>query len=144
MDKIMNDKIKEVPPTIIHRERNWVYVAQTALWSHYICGVLGIVASCLAATNWDCARIAAVVSATCFGVLGFVQPHRMYHQWMSACRILGDAKSRYEYGLIDLAALLDAADKAERLLQSWDESLLQKPQAANSLSSDKPTTTGAH
>jgi hypothetical protein len=67
------------------------------------------------------ARPAAIVSAACFGILGFVNPFRIYHQFMSALRTLDYACQRYRYGKVEIDDLLEALRLAEQQIQNIDE-----------------------
>lgn len=116
----METELRRLPPNIKRRKCDWVIWAKANWILHYICAILGVVSSCTAATSWSFARVAAVVSAACFGVLGFVRPFRTYHQFMSAARLLDHACLKYEHNLIGIEALLDACASAEKLIQSMD------------------------
>ena len=110
--------------------RDWVRTALLAQYAHYACGVIGVASSCYAASPYPFARASAVVAAVCFGVLGFAQPIRGYHKFMSAARILQNAVYEYDTGQIDISALLSANKRAENLIEAIDEKNLPIPGSA--------------
>ncbi len=117
----MNEELRDAPAYILSLRKQWIGWADVHLVLHYTCSIVGVTSSCVAASSWPFARVAAVISAVCFGVLGFVRPFRTWHQFISATRILNHAILRYRYNLIDIAALLDALQQAEMHIQRYDE-----------------------
>jgi hypothetical protein len=97
---------------VLWAECNWVL--------HYVCASLGVVCSCIAATSWAYASIGAVVSAACFGILGFMRPFETCHLFMSAARILDNAVLRYRYALCGIEELIQAVAEAERFIQQGE------------------------
>ena len=105
----------------VQKLHDWNLTAKIAFTVHYCCGVLGVASSCYAATNYPLSKLSAVMSAICFGILGFAQPMRMYHKFMSAARILQHAVYLYEREMIDESELFKRRYKAEMFIQAMDE-----------------------
>ncbi|MEI6208232.1 MAG: hypothetical protein WCP20_15735 [Desulfuromonadales bacterium] len=105
----------------VQKLNDWNLTANIALTVHYCCGVLGVASSCYAATDYPLSKLSAVMSAICFGILGFAQPSRMYHKFMSAARILQHAVYQYERQMIDESELFKRRYKAEMFIQAMDE-----------------------
>jgi hypothetical protein len=119
----MTEDSRLVPSEFRGRLKHWKCTAISFAIVHYLCGVGGVVSSCVAASALTWAKYAAIVSAVCFGILGFVQPMKIYYQFMSAYRVLKDAVVRYRYEESDISCIVNAALRAEMLIQSMDEQI---------------------
>ena len=122
----MNEELREPPSDILSLKKQWVAWADFNAVLHYTCSIVGVASSCVAASSWPFARVAAVISAVCFGVLGFVRPFRIWHQFISAARTLDYAIRRYRHNLIDIATLIDALHQAEMHIQRYDEEYVKE------------------
>jgi len=90
---------------------------------HYIVGVLGVIASAVAAsikdsdTSWG--RGFSITAAICISVVTFSNPRRTADLFWTAARLLNEARRRYELGLCDVAELNEAATRGEEVLTDW-------------------------
>jgi len=123
MEKQLNH---DVPKEILEQLRKWRVNWFFANFSHYIVGIVGILCSTIAATSFDpfpfFTNIAGVVSAVCFGILGFAKPKENYNKFVRAWRKLDAAKLKYKYGEINITELLDTVDSCHSLMNEIEAS----------------------
>ena len=81
------------------RIASWQRWWKIYMWSHYLLGIIGVVSSTLAASNLfinnDASKIASLVSAACFAVIGFVRPEAKYRNMIRAWGELKSARDAY-------------------------------------------------
>ena len=126
---------REVPKEVAARLAAWRTYYGRATIINYAVGVIGVLASLLATASladpWRSA--AAITSGVCLGIMGFVNPQFRYVKFVRAWRILDPAVLRYQHGLSDLKALLDALEAAEGSMSELE---------TRSLSSQEQLTAG--
>ena len=128
-----NCELSQTLSSIASRAKVWNRIAKAAFVLHYASGVVGIGAACIAGTGSAYAPAAGSVAAVCFGIFGFVQPMRIYHQRMKAWRVVDDAVLRYKNEIIDLEALLNAVAQAEQIIESLEIDIYLKHGSADTL-----------
>ena len=115
---------KEIPCEIDRRLRNWRFHWIVANTSHYFVGIIGILFSSLAATNLELftglQNIAGVVSAVCFGIIGFAKPRENYIKFARAWRKLDPAVLEYKYGKMELEQLIAVVDECNVIMNSFE------------------------
>jgi hypothetical protein len=117
----METELRKVPSELARRKKAWVLWAELHWGLHYTCAILGVVSSCIAATSWSYARVAAIFSAACFGILGFMRPFKTCHYFLAASRILDNALLRYTHNLCEIEEVIQAVAEGEKLIQQGEE-----------------------
>jgi hypothetical protein len=117
----------EIPKSILERRASWQFAFMMNILAHWIFGIGGVLASVVAASGLSATttKIAALSSALCFAVLGFVRPERVYQRYVRAWRILDPACLRFISGLLTLTQLHEALEAGEAAIQT-DESNVGK------------------
>src|SRR6266508_2743988 len=109
--------LTSLPQDVSVRLKTWKLMWNIFLYCHYGFGILGVVASTVAAsvasTHANLAAASSVVSACCFAVIGFVAPEKRYLGFVRAWRTLDVASSRYQHGLLTLKELLASLERCE-------------------------------
>lgn len=109
--------VRDVPDDVSKRHLAWMIYWKRAVTTHYVIGILGVTASCIAATGFEYfSQAAAIVSAFCIGVLGFVQPERKYLKFVRAWRRLDSSVMLFRFGKIEIDDLLQAVEDGESII----------------------------
>jgi len=82
--------VLEVPEEIKQRLNDWRRYWYRSSVIHYGAGILGILCSTFAATGF-LTSFASVISAVCFGVIGFAKPLEKYNKYVQMWRKLDSA-----------------------------------------------------
>jgi len=110
-------EVREVPEDIERRLAAWRTYWKRAVAMRYLVGIVGITDSCIAAANFeDYSQFAAIISALCIGVLGFVQPEQKYLKFIQAWRRLDSSMMKFKFGQIEIGALLQAVEDSESII----------------------------
>jgi hypothetical protein len=111
-----------IPEDIQLRLKAWKRLYVTHLWTHYVFGVLGVIASALSGFKlhgpWQ--QIFAGTATISIAIVGFVRPQEKYEKFVQAWRTLDSASTRYRHGLIAIEPLVEAQDKGEQLITEFE------------------------
>jgi hypothetical protein len=111
----------DVPECIALRLKEWNKWFTIHNRCYYTLGILGVLSSSIAAlTIQYLSPFCAVISTVAFGVLGFVQPSKQYVRYVAAWRILDAAVSKYRFGFISLAELIQAQERGEEIIAGYE------------------------
>jgi hypothetical protein len=124
-----------LPSDVSKRYSHWEKLFVRASNGHLVLGVLSVMSSSVAAVvsggsphvgQWF-AGAAAVLTAT----LGFLKPDRAYLKYVRAWRILDVAVLKYQAGLIDRKALIDAVASGEATVSRMEDDAVHSPLPAD-------------
>ena len=110
--------IRSIPPRMADRLRAWQRNYRFAVVSNYVVGILGIVASAIAAAGVESLepQAWAIVAGVCVAVLGFAKPMSIYDKYVRAYRRLNLAAADYEMSHITEQELSEAYHAAEQII----------------------------
>ena len=124
-----NPTLKDYPDEVKSRLNCWYKLYRRANSTHYIVGIIGVVASALAAVDvGEASRFLAAISAVCIAILSFVKPERKFIKFVRAWRTLDAAAMRYRYGKADLDSLFYAMEQGERCIAEFEQDLSTRAQ----------------
>jgi hypothetical protein len=119
---ITETTVRDVPPEVASLLHAWVKRRGQHIFIHYFIGVVGILASVVAAVDmyspW--ASLWMVISSFCIAFVGFGNPRREYSKFAHAVRVLYMATLRYRHGQIEMKELLNAVEQGETIIQSYE------------------------
>jgi hypothetical protein len=101
------------------KERRAIWRKRKNVWLtlYYALGIVGLLASILAASLPEpFNKVCAVISAMCFGGIGFLKPQTRSFAYVRAWRVLDIACLRYMKGIYELPRLFDEVERAEKLI----------------------------
>ena len=120
------DSFQSIPKEIQRRLLIWRVNYVISNTAHYIVGIIGILCSSLAATSFMeesfLPNIAGVISAVCFGILGFARPKENYLKYVMAWRVLEETSLNYRYGKATIEDLVKAVKFGNNLLTAYEDS----------------------
>lgn len=121
----MEQEPRPVQAEVEQRLDTWKFWWRIFIHSHYLLGIIGVISSTLAAALpkssdiWpgfipiNAVSFFAVISASCFAIIGYVAPDRRYIGLIRAWRTLDLALARYRRGFITEAQLIDTLERCE-------------------------------
>ena len=123
MDENKNIEEQKIPVAVQSRLNGWFYAFWGFTICHYLFGIGGVIASCLAASTTDktTQQVAGVIGAMCVSIIGFVQPDRRFRQYVTAWRLLDNKVNLFRYNLITPKQLIDTMDLSEKIIGQFEE-----------------------
>ena len=126
-----------VPESVNGRLKIWLIIWWTSIIIHYLLGIGGIACSTMAAAQWptpEWGRVAAIISAIFFAIIGFIRPEKIYLDFVRAWVLLSGAKSNYLHDRMTVDELLDL----KTTLESQVIQRVEVQEALNSLQKRVP------
>lgn len=124
-DTISDTEGRTIPKAITEHLNSWKWNWHFANFIHYLVGVIGIFCSSMAAASigqdYHLPSIAGVLSAVCFGILGFVRPRENYDKYVRAWRHLDGVALAYRYGRAGLDDLVQAVKEGNNLMTDFEQ-----------------------
>jgi len=114
----------EVPKDISDVEKGWFFFQSFWLGTHYVVGVVGVIAGVLAAgalsrTLGDSSQlqeISGLVGAVCSAILGFLKPDKLHRKYVVVYGMINTAITQYANVDGDMAALVKVKADCFKLL----------------------------
>ena len=114
--------VPALPAGIQKRLNYWHGLGSRSAAYHYLFGVVSVAASVISTSlDGQQAKTFSIIAAIATAMIGFMHPERRYMKFVRAWRVLDVAAMRYEHGLIDKSALLDALDRGESLIAEFED-----------------------
>jgi hypothetical protein len=119
------DNEKEFLAAIETQLASWQLWWKIYMWGHYSLGITGVICSTLAASSVfadnDQAKVASLVSAACFAIIGFVRPEAKYRNMVRAWGELKSGRDAYLFKTNEKRGeLLDTLRKCQNLATEDD------------------------
>ena len=97
----------------------WYRLWRQSAGMHYGLGIGGIVFSGMA-TQWPNRPTLPFLTGLCTALIAFGNPERRYLKFVRAWRVLNTASMRYRAGLITREQLIDAEERGQSLIESFE------------------------
>ena len=111
-----------LPKDVGERLAYWHGLWKRSAQYHYLFGVGSVAASVISTSlEGGQAKSFSIIAAIATALIGFMHPERRYMKFVRAWRVLDVAAIRYEHGLINRAALIDALERGESLIAEFED-----------------------
>jgi hypothetical protein len=117
-----DDATVGLPEDVSERLAYWHGLWRRSAQYHYLFGVVSVAASVISTSlEGGQAKSFSIIAAIATALIGFMHPERRYMKFVRAWRVLDVAAMRYEHGLINRAALIDALERGESLIAEFED-----------------------